>query len=67
MNHQISIYKNGKKWANLPVTWYMQNVTGVPDDAMTIIRNFSRGVTSQQKLNEWTWEWQRIGVSCTKG
>lgn len=60
---QISIYRHGVKFANVPVpkagAIYMQNVTQVPSFVMYSIRNWARGIGLDQRFAEWSWEWQR--------
>lgn len=66
---QISIYRNGVKFANVVVpkmgAIYMQNVTQVPYNVMYMIRNFARGSEPKQVYGEWSWEWQRRGSPVT--
>lgn len=60
---QISIYRNGVKFANVPVPGigaiYMQNVSQVPYTVMSMIRNYARGSETKRQYGEWSWEWQR--------
>ena len=62
---QISIFRRTEKFANVPVPQigasYIQNVTQVPHDVMTLVRNYARGATTQRRLGIWSWEYQGIG------
>jgi len=64
---QISIYRRGVKFANVPVpragAIYMQNVTQVPSFVMYTIRNWARGSGTEQRSGEWSWEWQKKGAA----
>jgi hypothetical protein len=61
---QISIYRRTEKFANVVVPKYvshMQNVTQVPHDVMTLVRNYARGATTERRLGIWSWEFQKVG------
>jgi len=66
---QISIYRNGVKFANVPVPKigiiYLQNVAQVPSNVMYMIRNWAKGSEPKQVYGEWSWEWQRTGSPVT--
>jgi len=62
--NQITIYRNGEKWANVIVPdnpMFMQNVAQVPSDVMYTIRNWARGIGMVQSSGVWSWEWQQRG------
>lgn len=58
MLKQLRVYKNKVHIANVPINALGLGITGVPWQAINLMRDFVKAKTATTRYEAWTWEWQ---------